>query len=180
MLGGNRSSSTPPLAAVRRCSTVVLRQQSEYRDGYARDSLREEWQRAHRLSDRWQQRPRHGVGSRFVNHLEGWWELPPAAHFLGRLDPQLCNLASKRVTGRLCWSRYSRSSSFSRTNNHITPNIKTKPPTKPTAAPHNPAVVPPVIPPTVAPTTVNISGRRQPIICMTDHHSRGSLFAGPE
>lgn len=56
------------------------------------------------------------------------------------------------VTSRLCRSRYSRSLSFARSNNQITPNIKTRPPAKPAAAPHSPAVVPPVIPPTMAPT----------------------------
>ena len=86
------------------------------------------------------------------------------------------------VTSRLCWSRYSRSSSFTRSNNHITPNIKTKPPAKPAAAPHSPAVVPPVIPPTAAPTTVRIIGRRQPIICIADlsDRSHSSLFPVPQ
>ena len=86
------------------------------------------------------------------------------------------------VTSRLCRSRYSPSSSFSRAKNHITPNIKTRPPAKPAAAPHSPAVVPPIIPPTAAPTTVRIIGRRQPMICIADLSDRShcSLFPVPQ
>ena len=86
------------------------------------------------------------------------------------------------VTSRLCRSRYSPSSSFSRAKNHITPNIKTRPPAKPAAAPHSPAVVPPIIPPTAAPTTVKIIGRRQPMICIADLSDRShcSLFPVPQ
>ena len=87
------------------------------------------------------------------------------------------------VTSRLCWSRYSRSSSLARSNNHITPNIKTKPTAKPAAAPHSPAVVPPVIPPAAAPTTVNIIGSRQPIkrgIADLSDRSHSSLFPVPQ
>jgi hypothetical protein len=43
------------------------------------------------------------------------------------------------VTSRLCRSRYSRSSSFSRAKNHITPNIKTRPPAKPGGCPPYPS-----------------------------------------
>jgi len=98
------------------------------------------------------------------------WENAPDLRTLLRLGTD--------VTSRLGWSRYSPSSSFSRAKNHITPNIKTRPPAKPAAAPHIPAVVPPIIPPTAAPTTVKIIGRRQPMICIADLSDRShcSLF----